>query len=363
MTIILKNVRVVMCTLALSVLTHAAARAQNTVAPSTPTPSATPKVTPSATPKATPSASPTPKSTPAPSASPTPSFLTPYADASIRRLSLVTEQGSFKNTFNSFRDAYDASRGNSYNYTLRKGSEIIVLNARCDGDPGLAQFSVYSLSNDIRLLVESYINYYVANPTRQSTAADKKRERALIDAIMKSLTTVFPRKDDCDAIPVALSLPETITRVRVDDPKMIEVVPLTMPNNWLRLEVDDAQSPLLGSKINDAFIYDDFMSKARGTTGRRTFSREFWNRYAYNRYASAQDAGDAAREVFGTKAIIFNGTNFSIYRLNFDADYKLDDTQYDVYKTTPIRKGWKIVGLVLVKKYIQIYEPKAKKTT
>ena len=92
-----------------------------------------------------------------------------------------------------------------------------------------------------------------------------------------------------------------------------------------------------------------------------TIKREFWDKYGYNHFPTAQDALNAAVLLAGKKVLMFNGDHFSIYRFgDFPSDYKADDTQYNVFKTASVRKGWKIVALVIGKQLIPIYEPNAK---
>ncbi len=324
MTQIFKNVQVLWCALALSASVHGAAQAQSAVA-----------------------ATPTPTATPAPSATPSSSF------GGGRKLTLVTETGSFKSEYKSFSEALQAAQGNSYNQTLKKGSEIIVMNARCaDGIFGdKVTFSMYSLSNELKPLVKSFLDYVPSVPKPSEDLAQRARAlrlersarvRALTDEIMRLVSIASPRKADCDAVPVALALSTT---------------------EALKLEVDDAQSPLVGPKMNDGFLYDNLIKKI-GAQGQK---REFWEKYGYNRFATAQDALNVAAVFAGTKVLIYNGTNFSLYRindLNYDfnaSDAKLVEAKLvEAFKTTPIRKGWKIVALVRGSEFIQIYNPNVK---
>lgn len=316
MTQIFKNVRVLWCALALSASVHAAAQAQSAVA-----------------------ATPTPTATPAPSATPSSSF------GGGRKLTLVTETGSFKSEYKSFSEALQAAQGNSYNQTLRKGSEIIVMNARCADDifGDKVTFSMYSLTNETATLVKSFLDYV---PIDGQKMWDLKR-RELIAEIMRLVAIASPRKADCDAVAVALSLSNS------------EV---------LRFEIDDAQSPLIGAKINDGFLYDNLLRSfnfgAMAINVTPAKRRAFWEKYGYNSFATAQNAVDASSLLAGTKVIIHNGTNFSIYRLGsfkFDDNPSNSKTQFDVFKTTPIRKGLKIVAMVYGREIIKIYDPNVKK--
>ena len=311
MTQIFKNVRVLLCALALSASIHTVAQAE-VAAAATPIPIATPYVNPT------------------------------FGGGG--RLSLAAD-GTIKSEFKSFREALTASKGNNYNQTLKKGSEIIVMNARCADDifGDKVTFSLYSLSEDAKSLVKSFLDYV---PTDGTKMWDRKR-RELINEVMRLVAVASPRKADCDAFPVALTLRNS------------EV---------LRLEVDDAQSPMVGTKMNDGYLYDNLLRSysfgavaVNVTPAKR---RAFWERYAYNSFATAQNAVDASSLLAGTKVIIHNGTSFSIYRLGsfkFDDNPSNSKTQFDVFKTTPIRKGWKIVAMVAGKELIKIYDPNVKK--
>ena len=318
MTQIFKNMRVLLCALALSASVHAAAQAQSAVA-----------------------ATPTPTATPAPTATPT--AYTPRYFGGGRQLSLAAD-GTFKSEFKSIVEAVQASFGNNYNTTLRKGSEIIVMNARCADDifGDKVTFSMYSLTNETATLVKSFLDYV---PIDGQKMWDLKR-RELIAEIMRFVAIASPRKADCDAVPVALALSTT---------------------EALKLEVDDAQNPLIGAKINDGFLYDNLMQsnrfKAVASSMIPAEKRAFWEKFGYNRFATAQGAVDASTLLAGTKVIIHNGTSFSIYRLGsfkFDNNPSNSKTQFDVFKTTPIRKGLKIVAIVYGRELIKIYDPNVK---
>ena len=265
------------------------------------------------------------------------------------RLSLVTPEGAFKNKFKSFNEAYEASMGNSYNQTLKKGSEIIVMDARCgDGDfVDKVTFSLYKINsrtnNDLEPIVKTYLDYRQANLKTLDTPDAKQHQRAFIDEVMKILAVSrWPRKADCDEVPVALSLPFGV----------------------LWLEADDAQSPLIGTKFNDGSLHNALSQNEGLMASTMAMKTEFWEKYGYNRFSTAQDALNTASLMAGTKVIIFNGSDFALYRLgNFDLDYKADDTQFDVFKTTPIRKDWKIVAIVRGKQFVKIYDPNSAATT
>ncbi|HEY0076252.1 MAG TPA: hypothetical protein VGB77_19290 [Abditibacteriaceae bacterium] len=303
MTNIFRNARVLLCAFVVNASTYGVAQVQEAVTPAPPSPSAPPR-----------------------------SF------GGGRLLSLVTNEGNFKSEFKSFSESYQASQGNSYNQTLKKGSEIIVMNARCaDGIFGdKVTFSIYALSNDVAPLVKSFLDI----PTLGQKMGDPER-RALIGEVIRIVAISSPRKADCDPVPVALSM---------------------STSEVLRLEVDDAQNPLVGPKFNDGFLYDNLMQSSRFNMVVKNMipgeQRAFWERFGYNRFSTAQDALNSAVLLAGTKALIYNGTNFSIYRLgNFKSDYQAGDDQFDVFKTTPMPEGWKIVAIVSGAKFIKIYDP------
>ena len=156
----------------------------------------------------------------------------------------------------------------------------------------------------------------------------------MIDEVLGTLSkTWFPRKAECDAIPILLSV-----------------------GNYdsILLEVDDAQNPLIGARVNDGMMYSAFTD---GNEYVETFAANvkdpnFVARYGYNRYGSAQDAVNAARLSGGAeKVVIFDGTKAVVYRIG---DFKIDQTksgaafeaQFDVFKTAKIRKGWTILAVV-----------------
>ncbi len=318
-----KNIRTLLYTLALSAPICAGVQAQKAVpdsAPAVPTPA---PVNPAA-------------ATPATTAAAIPDYVR-------RPIFLVTLEGSFKSVFNSLGEARAAAQGNSYNKTLKEGDEIIVMNARTE-DPAFLSPLTYSLfriqETDIASPVKSYLDYRRDNPNMMDTPEGKQRERAMVDEVMKTLAASrFPRKAQSDPVPVELVLQDTS----------------------IRLETDDAQNPMIGSKIGDGYVYEAVMRNERLKASMAFQTLAVREKYGYNRYSTVQDAGDVATIVPGTKVIVFNGTNFSLYRLgDFKSDYKAGDEKFDVFKTTPMRKGWILVAIVAGSKFIKIYEPKAK---
>jgi len=313
MTQFFKNVRALLCALALSASVNAVPQAQAAASSATPT------------------------ATPAPASS------TSFGGG--RQLSLLLETGIFKSEFKSFSEALQASQGNRYNQTLKQGSEIIVMNARCADDifGDKVTFSLYTLSKDVEPLVKFFLDYRVANPTIGNF---EQRRRTLTAEIMRLVSIASPRKADCDPVAVALALSKS---------------------GAMKLEVDDAQSPLVRAKINDYYLHDELMQSSRfkavANNIKPSEQRAFWEKYGYNRFSTAQDALNVAVCLTGIKVLIHNGTNFSLYRVNdLNYDYgESDDKLVEVLKTTPIRKGWKIAAIVVGKKLIKVNDPNAKK--
>jgi hypothetical protein len=256
--------------------------------------------------------------------------------AEPRRISFVRENGVFQNKFGTLNEALEKSRGDKANYNLQRETELISLDSRCDVSKATS-FAMHRLIYmGIDVPVKTYFDF-VATLPKGNIAANperKKRERAMIDEIMSTLSkTLFPRKAECDAMPIMLSV-----------------------GNYdsILLEIDDAQNPLIGTRVNDGMMYSAFTN---GNEYVETFAAQvkdpnFVARYGYNRYGSAQDAVNAARLSGGYgNVVIFDGTKAVVYRLG---DFKIDRTksgaafeaQFDVFKTAKIRKGWTILAVV-----------------
>lgn len=263
-----------------------------------------------------------------------------------RRIYMVSEEGNFKNEFASLSEALDASRGNSYNQTLKKGNEIIVMNSRCGTSEFIAPvtFSIYQLDgaiSDVKDL-SPIVQYYLDNIKDKDQKTLNKMERELIDKVMETLSVSrFPQKNACDPVPVALSLTNFQT---------------------LRLEADDAQNPLIGAKFNNGTLYVAISGNEGFMASEDAKKRAFWDKYSYNSYSNVQDAAEISRAFPGTKAIIFNGSNFAFYRIEtFKFPDNTDGTKnFDILKTTPMPKGWVIVMVVSGSKFIKIYDKNAK---
>lgn len=138
---------------------------------------------------------------------------------------------------------------------------------------------------------------------------------------------------------------------------------LSFTNGELRrLEVDDAQNALIGPKFNNGTLYEALSYNQGLMASEISKTRAFWEKYGYNNFSNVQDAAYTAGILAGTKAVIFNGSNFGIYRMDaFKFPNNTDGSKnFDVLKTTPMPKGWKIMVIAYGKKFIKIYDPNTK---
>ena len=254
----------------------------------------------------------------------------------LRPLAHVKENGVFEWKFKTLDEVLEKTRGDTQNKTVRTMTELVYLNSRCDAATGASYSMTKPEWAGIEVPVKTYFDFVATLPKGNNAANPerKKRERAMIDEVMSTLSkTWFPRKVECDATPIMLSV-----------------------GNYdsILLEIDDAQNPLIGSRVNDGMMYSAFTD---GNEYVEAFAAQvkdpnFVARYGYNRYGSAQDAVNAARLSGGYgKVVIFDGTKAVVYRLG---DFKIDRTksgaafeaQFDVFKTAKIRKGWTILAVV-----------------
>ena len=266
----------------------------------------------------------------------------PLVDQLNRRMFMVTEEGQIKKEFASFNEAIQASFGTSYNQMLKKGNEIIVMNSRCGigNDIVPVTFSIYQLdgnklenAKDLSPIIDAYL---------VNGADREKNYQQMVDKVMKILAVSrFPQKAACDPVPVALSFKD---------------------QSAARLEAADTQNPLIGAKYNNGTLYDALHSNSRLMANPETKTKAFWDKFSYNNFSNINDAASTAATIGGTKAIIYNGSTFSIYRLkpqNFPNKAN-GDPNFDVLKTTPMPKGWIVVMVVSGSKFIQIYDANTK---
>jgi hypothetical protein len=254
-----------------------------------------------------------------------------------RRMSFVLDNGRFQSKFDSLKEVLEKSRGNAQNRFARTEIELVTLDPRCDKLPA-PSYAMHLLDYfGIDTPVKSYFDFVAAQP-KAGLAANperKKRERAMIDEVMSILAkSVFPRKAECDATPILLSVGQY---------------------DSILLEIDDAQNPLVGTKINDGMMYSAITDGNEFVEAFAAQAKDpnFVERYGYNRYGSAQDAVNAGR-LNGTDSdiVIFDGSKISLYRMgNFRIDYSKNgaafDTQFDGFKAAKLRKGLTILAVVV----------------
>jgi hypothetical protein len=276
----------------------------------------------------------------------------PAATSEPRRMFYVLENGKFQSEFDSLKEVMEKSRGNTQNQFARAETELVSLITRCNKSAKTSYAMHRLVFFGIDAPVKSYFDF-VATLPKTGLAANperKKREQAMVDEVQGILSkSVFPRKSECDAIPMLLSV-----------------------GNYdsILLETDDAQNPLVGTKINDGMMYSAITDGNEFVEAIAAQAKDpnFIERYGYNRYGSAQDAINAAR-LNGTDSdvAIFDGTKISLYRLGaFKIDYSKSgaafDAQFDVFKSAKLRKGLTIVAVVVGRdKAVKINVPQGAK--
>ena len=261
----------------------------------------------------------------------------------IRPFSLVTDEGLFKNKFDTFKEVDEASRGNAKNRIIKDGIELIYLNSRCNPADGVSYSFTGTFRAGIDVIVKRYFDKWAADPDARGN-----EEQALVDEVQRALKAkYFPRKAECDAIPMMLSIGNY---------------------DGILLESDDAQNPLVGTKLNDGMMYagvtEDNPFADRVRAGEQ--DPNFLNKYGYNRFFDAQTAVNGALlQKTKNKLLIYDGTKISLYKFgNFSPDYNKKgaefDAQFDIFKKAKVRKGWTIIAVVLGQdRAIKINDPVA----
>ncbi len=266
----------------------------------------------------------------------TPAVQPQTAAEELRPWTHVGANGVFTTYFRDLNTILESSRGNVQNQTLRKGAELVYLNSRCDP----AKPVTYSMTTLERAGIDQPFktnqDWRTANPGAKLSDPERKaRERAMIDDMRSKLAaTWFPRKRDCDPIPIMLTIGQY---------------------DSLHLEESDAGNPLVGTKINDGLLYSVL---AENNPRAEAFAQankniDFARTFAVNRFASAQDAVNAAL-LFGSsdKLVIFDGKAASVYRMgDFRVNRSLSgaafDAQFDALKAAKLRNGLTIFAAVL----------------
>ncbi len=259
------------------------------------------------------------------------------APREIRALNFVRDDGVFQNKFATLEEALAASRGNNKNTIIKTITSLFYLNSRCDSAAGISYSFTRPEFVDIAEPVKAYTDYWQALGPIDEVDGDEleKRQRAFIDEVQKSLRVKwFPRKVECDAIPIMF---------RIGNYDLI------------LLEDDDAQNPLIGTKLNDGMMFANLTEKNPFADTVRAGEKDpnFLNKYGYNRFSDAQMAVNAALlQPTKNKLVIYDGTKISLYGFgNFSPNYDLKDAafdaQFDIFKKAKLLKDWMIVAVVL----------------
>jgi hypothetical protein len=268
-----------------------------------------------------------------------------------RRLNFITENGCFQNMFNTLEELQEASRGNSYNQLIKTTTPLIWLNSRCDKSAPIS----YSMSRPglagIGEPVDKYLEFWRADHSNDKNIDGEleKRERALIDEVTAKLKqTYFPRKAPCDAIPIMIK---------------------TGNYDAILLEIDDAQNPLVGTKLNDGMMLAKLTEKNPFVDRVRASENDplFLEKYGYNSFRDESIAVNAAilqpTSAYGANLVIYTGTEIVLYKIgNFRINYDLKDAafdaQFDVFKKAKMPSGWTILHVVIgQEKVININRP------
>ena len=233
-----------------------------------------------------------------------------------RIMTLVTDSGDFERHWDTLEGARRASAGNSFNQTLKLGSEIIILNSRCDGQ---VSYSVFVLSNSMTESAKK-INTTASNDPDYSAEQKKK----LVDSFLVEFEKSRPAKlSNCEAIPVEISFANGLAA---------------------RIEYDDVGTPLVGGRLNDAYVFEATrLGKARAAN--KPGSTELTGG-AVNGFTDIKAATFAASQIPGNE-IAVKGKKIYLYRTTAKLrDFSSDDAKLAALKAAKPAKGRKILALI-----------------
>lgn len=252
-------------------------------------------------------------------AGPTLQAQTPTAPAEQplgRMISLVTEQGNFESKWDTVEAARSSSAGNSYNRTLKLGNEIIILNSRCDGEVSYSLFSVSTtMLGDIKKLK-------AANLHGPAYATEQQK---LVNSLLADFDKNRPAKPTpCDPVAVELSFAD---------------------GTVARLEHDDVGSPLVGTRLNDAYVFEATrLGKSRVATmpGSTALTGGL-----INGFTDAKAAMFAASKMAGTEIAVIKGDKIYLYRATGKLiGYSADDAKLAALKAVKPAKGLEILAMI-----------------
>ena len=268
-----------------------------------------------------------------------------------RRLNFITENGCFQNIFNTLEELEEASSGNSKNKLIKTITPLIWLNSRCDKSAAIS----YSMSRPSLAGIEEPVNKYLefwradhSNDKNIDTEIEK-RQRALINEVTAKLKqTYFARKAPCDAIPIMIK---------------------TGNYDAILLEIDDAQNPLVGTRLNDGMMLAKLTEKNPFADRVRVAEKDpsFLDKYGYNHFRDESIAVNAAilqpTDVGNANLVISTGTEIALYRIgdfqiNYDFKGAAFDAQFDIFKKAKMPSGWTILQIVIgQEKVINVNRP------
>ncbi len=234
-----------------------------------------------------------------------------------RIISLVTEEGNFQTKWDTLEAARAASLGNSYNQTLKRGNEVVVLNSRCDGEVS------YSLFLGSPAMFEAMQKL---NSAALSGSAYNDAQQKLVDTMLVELQkNRIEMPSDCAAVAVEISF---------------------AAGTSARLEQNDVAIPLVGGRYNDAYVFEATrLGKIRSANipGSTELSGGL-----INGFIDAKAALFAASQLAGTKIAVIKGDKIYLYRAAYAlSDYPSDDAKLAALKAAKPASGFEILAMII----------------
>ncbi len=234
-----------------------------------------------------------------------------------RIISLVTEEGNFQTKWDTLEGARTATLGNAYNQSLKRGNEIVVLNSRCDGEVSYSLFSLSStMLEDIQKLDAALL---------QGSAYNAAQQKLVQNYLKEVQKTQLEKASDCAPVAVEISFAN---------------------GRLARLEHDDVAIPLVGSRYNDAYVFEATrLGKARAASvpGATELTGGL-----VNGFTDAKAALFAASQLAGTKIAVIKGDKIHLYRAaSLLLDYASDDARLEALKAAKPAPGFDILAIII----------------
>ena len=232
-----------------------------------------------------------------------------------RMISLAND-GVFETKWETIEKARAASAGNGYNSTLKLGSEIIVFNSRCNGD---VSYSLFAVPTPV---IEDTKKLSAGKLQGPEYAAE---QRKLVTNFLRYMDKKLPANPSaCDAVAVEISFAD---------------------GRAVRLEQDDVGTALVGSRINDAYVFEATrIGKVRSATvpGSTPLTGGL-----LNGFTDAKAAMFAASKLAGTEIAVVNGDKIYLYRATGKLmDYSADEAKLAALKAVKPANGLEILGMI-----------------